>query len=54
MQNGNIITYVSRQLKPREKNYAMHDLKLLSVVFALKVWRRYLLQSLSYLRMISH
>jgi len=42
MQDGKVITYASRQLKPCEKNYPTHDLKLAVVVFALKIWRRYL------------
>ncbi|XP_070039690.1 uncharacterized protein [Nicotiana tomentosiformis] len=29
-------------LKPHEKNYPNHDLKLASIVHALKIWRRYL------------
>ena len=28
MQDGRVITYVSRQLKKHEKNYPTHDLKL--------------------------
>ena len=28
MQNGKVIAYVSRQLKPYESNYATHDLEL--------------------------
>lgn len=43
MQNGQVMAYASRQLKPHEKNYATHDLELLAVVFALKMWRHYLL-----------
>ncbi|GJT24207.1 putative reverse transcriptase domain-containing protein [Tanacetum coccineum] len=37
MQRGKVITYVSRQLKIREKNYTTHDLELGAVVFALKI-----------------
>lgn len=37
MQNGKLIAYASRQLKPHEKNYATHDLELLAIVFALKI-----------------
>ena len=42
MQNGRIISYLSRQLKPHERNYPTHDLELAAVVFALKAWRHYL------------
>ncbi|KAL4387927.1 hypothetical protein GQ457_09G018130 [Hibiscus cannabinus] len=42
MQEGRVIAYASRQLKPHEVNYPTHDLELITVVFALKVWRHYL------------
>ena len=42
MQNGRIIAYASRQLKPHELNYSTHDLELAAVIFALKIWRYYL------------
>ncbi|GJT53980.1 putative reverse transcriptase domain-containing protein [Tanacetum coccineum] len=42
MQRGKVIAYVSRQLKTHEKNYTTHVLELGAVVFALKIWRRYL------------
>ncbi|KAL8120072.1 hypothetical protein AgCh_017266 [Apium graveolens] len=42
MQHGNIIAYASRQLKPHEQKYPMHDLELAAIVFALKLWRHYL------------
>jgi hypothetical protein len=42
MQHGKVITYTSKQLKPHEVNYPVHDLELDAVVFALKVWRHYL------------
>ena len=42
MQNGRVISYLSRQLKPHERNYLTHDLELAAVVFALKAWRHYL------------
>ena len=42
MQHGNVIAYASRQLKVHEKNYMTHDLELVAVVFALKIWRYYL------------
>ena len=37
MQQGRVITYASRQLKPYEENYPTHDLELATVVFALKI-----------------
>ena len=42
MQDGKVVAYASRQLKPHEQNYPTHDLKLVAVVFALKIWRYYL------------
>ena len=42
MQNGKVVAYASRQLKPHEQNYPTHDLELAAVVFALKIWRHYL------------
>nr|GEV71923.1 putative reverse transcriptase domain-containing protein [Tanacetum cinerariifolium] len=42
MQGEKVIAYASRQLKIHEKNYTTHDLELGAVVFALKMWRRYL------------
>ena len=42
MQDGKVIAYGSRQLKPHEMNYPTHDLELAAIVFALKVWRHYL------------
>jgi hypothetical protein len=37
MQNCDVITYASHQLKPYEQNYHTHDLELAAVVFALKI-----------------
>ena len=42
MQDGKVVAYASRQLKPHEQNYSTHDLELAAVVFALKIWRHYL------------
>ena len=42
MQNGKVIAYASRQLKPYERNYPTHDMELVAVIFALKIWRHYL------------
>lgn len=40
-----VIAYLSRRLKPAEARYPTHDIELLSVVYALRVWRHYLLGS---------
>ncbi|PON50178.1 hypothetical protein PanWU01x14_224910, partial [Parasponia andersonii] len=37
MQNGHVVAYASRQLKPHERNYLTHDLELATVIFALKI-----------------
>ena len=38
MQDGKVVAYASRQMKPHEQNYPTHDLELAAVVFALKIW----------------
>src|SRR4051812_15161432 len=43
MQEGRVVSYASRQLKPHELNYATHDLELAAVVHALKTWRHFLI-----------
>jgi hypothetical protein len=43
MQEGRVIAYVSRALRPHELNYPTHDLELAAVVHALKIWRHYLM-----------
>ena len=42
MQDGKVVAYASRQMKPHEQNYPTHDLELGAVVFTLKIWRHYL------------
>ncbi|XP_057808913.1 uncharacterized protein LOC131023391 [Salvia miltiorrhiza] len=42
MQEGKVIAYASRQLRPHEANYPTHDLELAAVVHALKIWRHHL------------
>ncbi|XP_078148594.1 uncharacterized protein LOC144544050 [Carex rostrata] len=42
MQDGHVIAYASRQLRPHEQNYPTHDMELAAVIFALKIWRHYL------------
>ncbi|KAL8108994.1 hypothetical protein AgCh_025188 [Apium graveolens] len=40
MQHDKVIVYASRQLKPHEQKYPVHDLELAAIVFALKLWRK--------------
>ena len=42
MQEGQVVSYLSRKLRPHEENYPTHDLELAGVVLALKTWRTYL------------
>jgi hypothetical protein len=37
MQEGRVIAYASRALRPHELNYPTHDLELAAVVHALKI-----------------
>jgi ribonuclease HI len=43
MQEGHVIAYASRQLRKHEQNYPTHDLELVALIHALKIWRHYLL-----------
>jgi hypothetical protein len=43
MQDGRVIAYISRKLRKHEENYVTHDLELLAIVYALRVWRHYLI-----------
>ena len=43
MHDNHVICYESRKLKEHEKNYATHDLELVAIVHALKMWRNYLM-----------
>ena len=38
MQSGRVVAYGSSQLK----NHVPHDMELMAIVFALKIWRHYL------------
>ena len=42
MQEGGVIAYAYRKLKPHEDQYATHDLDLEAVMFPLNLWRHYL------------
>nr|CAE03957.2 OSJNBb0085H11.6 [Oryza sativa Japonica Group] len=41
MQDGKVVAYASRKLRPHENNYPTHDLELAAMVHALKIWRHY-------------
>jgi hypothetical protein len=43
MQDGQVASYASHQLRKHEENYPTHDLELAIVVHALKIWRHYLI-----------
>jgi hypothetical protein len=47
MQEGHTIYYESRKLNEHEVNYVTRDMVLVSIVHALKMWRPYLLGSVS-------
>jgi hypothetical protein len=51
MQDGRAIAYASQQLRRHKEYYPTHDLELLAVVHALKVWRHYLLGNLVHIYM---
>jgi hypothetical protein len=40
---GHMIAYASCQLRKHELNYPTHDLELVAVVHALKIWRHYIM-----------
>ena len=42
MQHNKVVAYASRQLRPHEVSYPVHDLELAAVVHALKIWRHHL------------
>jgi hypothetical protein len=43
MQDGQVVSYASRQLRKHEENYPTHALELAAVVHALRIWRQYLI-----------
>jgi hypothetical protein len=43
MQDNQVIAYASRALRTHEQNYPTHDLELAGVIYALKIWRHYLM-----------
>jgi hypothetical protein len=42
MKDGQVIAYISRKLRRHEEKYALHGLVFLAIIYALKVWRHYL------------
>jgi hypothetical protein len=44
MQDGRVVAYASRQLRKHEVNYLTHNVELVDVVHALKIWRHYLMR----------
>ena len=42
-QRDHVVCYESRKLKEHERKYAIHDLELVTIVHALKMWRHYLM-----------
>ncbi len=43
MQDGHVVFYESRKLNEHEQNYPTHDLEIVAIIHALKMWRHYLL-----------
>src|ERR1041384_4322913 len=43
MQERKVISYGSRQLRAHEDKYPTHDLELAAIIYALKLWRHYLI-----------
>jgi hypothetical protein len=43
MQDSRVISYISRKSRRHEENYVTYDLELLAIVYALTVWRHYLI-----------
>ena len=43
-QQGHVVYYESRKLKDHKRNYVIHDLELVAMVHALKMWWHYLLE----------
>jgi hypothetical protein len=44
MQDGHMVAYASRQLRMHEVHYLTHELELVVVLHALKIWRHYLMK----------
>ena len=42
MQPGRVVAYGFRQVENHERKYPTHDIELVAIVFALKIWHHYL------------
>jgi hypothetical protein len=49
MQEGRVTTYASKQLCRYKEHYPTHDLELVVVVHALKIWHQYLLGNICHI-----
>jgi hypothetical protein len=49
IQEGRVIAYASRQLRRHGEHYPTHDLELVAVVHALKIWCHYLLGNICHI-----
>jgi hypothetical protein len=43
IQNGHVVCYESRKLKEHERNHATHYLELVAIIYALKMWKNYIM-----------
>jgi hypothetical protein len=43
MQDVHVVAYASRKLRKHEEKYPTHDLELVAIVHALKIWRHYII-----------
>jgi hypothetical protein len=51
IQEGQVISYSSRQLRHHEEHYPTHDLELAAIVMALWTWHYYLLGNVVHIYM---
>jgi hypothetical protein len=43
MQDGHVVAYTSQHLRKHKEHYLTHNLELVAVVHALKIWMHYLI-----------
>jgi hypothetical protein len=53
-QKDHVVCYESRKLKEHESNDVTHELELVSIVHALKMWRHYLMRRIFELKTYHH